>query len=98
MTKPKATFVKCCVDGCPNMGHAKKYCMKHYGQMWRNGRIRNETKAQRMEPDKVKALERKLQYATRMYDAVVGFAGHIRWRREIEKVKYDLSRLKGAGV
>ena len=38
---PKPTC--CIVEGCPNTSHAKGYCRRHYGQIWRRGTIYNET-------------------------------------------------------
>jgi hypothetical protein len=97
MPKP----VNCIVEGCPNPSHAKGYCRRHYGQIWRRGMIYNDTpKDQTTAPesgmrrdDRLKALERELKKAQQMYEVVVGFQGRIKWRREIEAVQHEIRKL-----
>lgn len=99
---PKPT--NCIVEGCPNSSHAKGYCRRHYGQIWRRGMIYNDTpREQTSAPesgmrrdDRLKALERELKKAQQMYEVVVGFQGRIKWRREMEAVQYEIRKLTEA--
>jgi len=92
---------KCIVAGCGNRAHAKGYCRKHYGQIWRKGKIYsaeeekmvNERFAHRDETDRMRALERELRRAEIMYQNVIGFEGRLKWRREINEVKKEMMRL-----
>lgn len=96
---PKPTH--CIVAGCPNESHAKGYCRRHYGQIWRRGMIYNDApKDQTSAPesgmrrdDRLKALERELKKAQQMYDVVVGFQGRIKWRREMEAVQHEIRKI-----
>lgn len=100
---PKPT--NCVVEGCPNPAHAKGYCRRHYGQIWRRGMIYNDTPRERTtapesgmrRDDRLKALERELKKAQQMYDVVVGFQGRIKWRREIEAVQHEIRKLTEVG-
>jgi hypothetical protein len=91
----------CVVEGCPNASHAKGYCRKHYGQIWRRGAIYNNTpKEQTSAPesgmrrdDRLKSLERELRKAQQMYAVVVGFQGRIKWHREVEAVQYEIRKI-----
>jgi hypothetical protein len=93
---PKQT--NCIVEGCTNTSHAKGYCRRHYGQIWRRGTIYNETpKDQTTAPesgmrrdDRLKTLEREFKKAQQMYEVVVGFQGRIKWRREMEAVQHEI--------
>lgn len=99
---PKPT--QCIVEGCPNASHAKGYCRRHYGQIWRRGMIYNDTpRDQTSAPesgmrrdDRLKALERELKKAQQMYEVVVGFQGRIKWRREMEAVQYEIRKITEA--
>lgn len=92
---------QCVVEGCPNPSHAKGYCRRHYGQIWRRGMIYNDTpREQTSAPesgmrrdDRLKALERELRKAQQMYEVVIGFHGRIKWRREMEAVQYEIRKL-----
>lgn len=92
---------KCIVEGCDNPAHAKGYCRKHYGQIWRKGKIYSvqeeklarERYANRDDSDRMRALERELRRAEMMYHNVVGFEGRLKWRREINEVKKEMIRL-----
>ena len=95
-------MTKCKVEGCENRVHAQGYCRKHYGQMWRKGRIyadgenttAKKTAAQRRdETDRMRALERELHRAEMMYNNVIGFEGRLKWRREMAEVKQEMTRL-----
>lgn len=92
---------KCIVPGCDNRAHAKGYCRKHYGQIWRKGKIYSKEEeaagirrgASRDDTDRMRALERELRRAEMMYQNVVGFEGRLKWRREIDEVKKEMERL-----
>ncbi|MBN2714068.1 MAG: hypothetical protein JXR97_16740 [Planctomycetes bacterium] len=91
---------KCIVPGCTNKAHAKGYCRKHYGQIWRKGKIysteeekRKEKSINRDDTDRMRALERELRRAEMMYRNVVGFEGRLKWRREIDEVRKEMTRL-----
>ncbi|MCW8131997.1 MAG: hypothetical protein KIS92_16745 [Planctomycetota bacterium] len=98
MPKPS----RCIVEGCPNPSHAKGYCRRHYGQIWRRGMIYNDTPREksdyengvrRDDQERLRALERELKRAQQMYDVVVGFQGRIKWRREIEAVQTEIRKI-----
>jgi hypothetical protein len=97
MAKPSS----CIVEGCPNPSHAKGYCRRHYGQIWRRGMIYNDTPREKTtapesgmrRDDRLKALERELKKAQQMYEVVVGFQGRIKWRREMEAVQHEIRKL-----
>lgn len=95
---------KCMVQGCENRVHAKGYCRKHYGQIWRKGKIYTQKDLgagkksgvktpQRDDTDRMRALERELRRAEMMYKNVIGFEGRLKWRREIVEVKKEMTRL-----
>ncbi len=89
---------KCIVEGCNNPVHAKGYCRKHYGQLWRKGRIYSEKDKSLdcnsdCDSDRIRALQRELKRAQTMYNNVIGFDGRIKWRREIDEVKAEMKRL-----
>ena len=101
MPKPS----RCIVEACPNPSHAKGYCRRHYGQIWRRGMIYDTSKRQRDEDEsllrrddleRLRALERELQKAQQMYEVVVGFEGRVKWRRQIVAVQEEIRRLNEA--
>jgi hypothetical protein len=92
------------VQGCENRVHAKGYCRKHYGQIWRKGKIYTQKDVasakksgqkvpHRDDTDRMRALERELRRAEMMYNNVIGFEGRLKWRREIVEVKKEMTRL-----
>ena len=91
----------CIVEGCPNASHAKGYCRRHYGQIWRRGTIYNDTpkenttapESDMRRDDRLRALERELKKAQQMYDVVVGYQGRIKWRREMEAVQHEIRKI-----
>ncbi|MHC4885602.1 MAG: hypothetical protein ACYTGH_11005 [Planctomycetota bacterium] len=92
----------CIVEGCKNYAHARGYCRKHYGQIWRKGRINSEVVAEDEDKDelfgsddsdRMRALERELKKAEHMYRNVVGFEGRLKWRKEMEAVRKEIERL-----
>lgn len=97
MPKP----VCCIVEGCNSASHAKGYCRRHYGQIWRRGTIYNDTpkenttapESDMRRDDRLRALERELRKAQQMYDVVVGTAGRIKWRREMEAVQHEIRKI-----
>jgi len=101
MPKPS----RCIVEDCPNPSHAKGYCRRHYGQIWRRGMIYDTSKRQRDEDEsllrrddleRLRALERELQKAQQMYEVVVGFEGRVKWRRQIVAVQEEIRRVNEA--
>ena len=44
---------KCAVDGCENRAHARGHCKKHYGQIWRGGKVRSGEEERQMEAEKL---------------------------------------------
>ncbi|MDR1521231.1 MAG: hypothetical protein LBU23_13965 [Planctomycetota bacterium] len=96
---------KCTVPGCGNRVHAKGYCRKHYGQIWRKGKIYSQKDddvpaekidqkaSSRDDTDRMRALERELRRAEMMYKNVIGFEGRLKWRREIVEVKKEMTRI-----
>ena len=102
MPKPS----RCIVDGCPNPSHAKGYCRRHYGQIWRRGMIysespreqagENDSHLKRDDQERLRALERELKRAQQMYDVVVGFQGRIKWRRELDGVQSEIRKIMEA--
>lgn len=90
---------KCIVEGCDEAVHAKGYCRKHYGQVWRKGAITGgcrdseSERPARADLERLRALERELKKAEHMYQVVVGYEGRVKWRREMESVKTEISKL-----
>lgn len=96
---------QCMVPGCENRVHAKGYCRKHYGQIWRKGKIYSQRDQEQVErktsgrsgsrddTDRMRALERELRRAEMMYSNVIGYEGRLKWRREIVEVKKEMTRL-----
>lgn len=95
---------KCIVDGCREPIHAKGYCRRHYGQVWRKGEISSVSsrgiepagRSQRADVERLRALERELRKAEHMYQVVVGCEGRIKWRREMEAVRTEIEKLEKA--
>jgi ribosome-binding protein aMBF1 (putative translation factor) len=91
----------CIVEGCQSLSHAKGYCRRHYGQIWRRGTIYNETpkenttapESDMRRDDRLRALEREFKKAQQMYDVVVGYQGRIKWRREMEAVQHEIRKI-----
>jgi hypothetical protein len=61
----------------------------------RRGR-RDDDLDKRDDMERVRALERELQKARQMYEAVVGFQGRVKWRRQIENLQEELRKLTEA--
>jgi len=96
------TSQPCIIEGCTGYVHAKGYCRKHYGQIWRRGEIyeklpsREVAKggAQNGSPEERRAsLGRELRRAEHMYAIVVGLPGRLKWRAEIQGIKLELAKL-----
>ena len=95
----------CAVAGCEKQAHAKGYCKKHYGQLYRRGRIRSAEDERRVaeevavkllprpDTDRMRALERELERAETMYRNVIGVEGRLKWRRELEELRKNRDRL-----
>jgi hypothetical protein len=99
----------CMVEGCNSTVHAKGYCRKHYGQIWRKGKIKPEIKedednlhkTEKMydeDSDRMRALEREFRKAQNMYRQVVGFEGRLKWRKEMDSVRSEIERLSGVNA
>ena len=93
----------CQVNGCSHPIHAKGYCRRHYGQIWRKGELsvggpwsRRKNYPRADDRERLQALERELKKAEHMYDMVIGFEGRTRWRREISAVRAEISRIQFA--
>ncbi|MFH0940174.1 MAG: hypothetical protein V1899_12980, partial [Planctomycetota bacterium] len=101
MTKP----INCIVKDCPNPAHAKGYCRRHYGQIWRHGIIYTDIpkkknsvpESEMRRDDRLKSLERELRKAQQIYEVVVGFQGRIKWHREMEAVQNEIYKLTEIG-
>lgn len=93
----------CLVHGCGSRAHAKGYCRKHYGQIWRRSKVSQpqeeeppaipEKASPRDDTDRMRALERELRRAETMYHNVIGLEGRLKWRREMEDVRKEMKRL-----
>ena len=97
-------FRICSVSGCSSTVHAKGYCRRHYGQIWRRGEMVKDPEwnaARDAYPrgddrERLRALERELKRAENMYNRVVGFEGRSRWRREMADVRAEIQRIQVA--
>jgi len=49
---------RCIVPGCNNRAHAKGYCRKHYGQIWRKGKIYSIEEEEKRGADKLVQRDR----------------------------------------
>ncbi|GAB4156752.1 MAG: hypothetical protein Kow00107_06250 [Planctomycetota bacterium] len=97
---------QCKIEGCAEPAHAKGYCRKHYAKMWRQkGKEREaaEAKGNPEQPgrrtskagsERRKALRYELSCAQRMYDAVVGVASRIKWKKRIRWLETELRGLE----
>ena len=89
---------RCMVESCSESVHAKGYCRRHYGQIWRKGKITDTQsyspeRPSRADAERLRALERELKKAGHMYSVVVGVEGRVRWRREVEQVRTEISKI-----
>jgi len=90
------------VKGCSEPVHARCYCRRHYGQVYRKGTIssiapeRDPARSARADADRLRALERELRKAEHMYQVVVGYEGRVKWRREMESVKSAINKIEKA--
>lgn len=92
--------VPCKVPDCDEWAHARGYCRRHYGQVWRNGRVL--TKAEEEEQLRIssehnyslRALRTDYQRAKKYYDCIVGFHGRMRWRNELAEIE-QIAETKG---
>jgi len=88
----------CIVEGCPNEAHAKGYCRKHYGRLWR-GQALEPSKPKPDEktvPLDLRGAERELERMRDIYDKVIGLENRLRWARKIREQEELLSREKEA--
>ena len=86
---------RCCqAPDCANPVHARGYCRRHYGRIWRREkRGAGGNSEDREKRDRLRALERELLRARQMYDVVVGTPGRIKWRREMDAVKAEILKV-----
>ena len=96
-----AKSVKCMVESCNAPVHAKGYCRRHYGQIWRKGQIspapremETISRSSRADMERLRALERELKKAEHMYQVVVGYEGRVKWRREMDAVRDEIMKLE----
>lgn len=95
-----ASAGRCMVEGCSEPIHAKGYCRRHYGQVWRKGAVSavsrepDPGRSSRADAERLRALERELRKAEHMYQVVVGYEGRVKWRREMQAVKSEISKLE----
>jgi len=92
---------KCMVEGCQAPVHARGYCRRHYGQIWRKGEVSlppleslGGSRSPRADMERLRALERELKKAERMYQVVVGCEGRVKWRREMDAVRSAIQKLE----
>lgn len=91
MSEPKRT---CVVEGCDKPEHAKGYCKRHYGQIWRNGCIIEDCNPSERKESEEKREEyfKKMQYLNKYkkllheYNIVVGYKNRIHYRQEITQL------------
>lgn len=92
----------CLIHNCPKESHAKGYCRRHYGQIWRHGRITSikEVRSFNMRmmagdriTERILGTERELKKSKQMYNVVVGWQNRLKWRREIEGMEHELEQL-----
>jgi hypothetical protein len=93
--------IRCMVEGCYAPIHAKGYCRRHYGQIWRKGEISpariehdSASRSTRADMERLRALERELKKAEHMYQVVVGYEGRVKWRREMDAVKAEIMKIE----
>lgn len=100
--------MKCREPGCPFRMHAKGYCMSHYGQLYRNGkigtapsedeRIRNQAVRAAEWRERVQACEREIGKLRDIYAKVIGFARRLEVKRELRAAEAELATLRAAPV
>jgi hypothetical protein len=87
----------CIVEGCPNKNHSKGYCRKHYGQLWRRGKITVGVEPvvyHKISEAMMCTLQNELESLNACYSNTVGFEGRIRWRRRINEVQTLLEKAR----
>ncbi len=92
MPAARSQVRKCSVQGCPSEAHARGYCRRHYGRIWRGKPLCGPTGKQEAPSSfNLQSLERQLDEARRNHDLVVGFEGRVRWMRIIHDLEQSLS-------
>lgn len=88
----------CIVDGCPNGEHARGYCRKHYGRLWRNQPLEPSRQAveEQSVPLDLRGAERELDRMRDIYEKVVGLENRLRWARKIREQEQLLEREREA--
>lgn len=89
----------CTVEGCDRSAHAKGYCRRHYGQVWRKGRIQPDDEKDLKDEEKEamrsfesnRALLREWRNVKELYERVVGFHGQMRYRQQLLDIERQAS-------
>lgn len=89
--------IPCRIEQCKNRVHARGYCHKHYGILYRRGklddaptslsavvRLRTQTR------DEVKHLKRQLDHTREAYQNAISLEARIFWSREVKLIEYKL--------
>ncbi len=89
----------CIIEGCNKKSHSKGYCRRHYGQLWRNGKITVGQEpavpvVHEVSEAMLCTLQNELENLNACYSNIVGFKGRIRWRRRINEVQTLLEKAK----
>lgn len=91
----------CQFEDCDGIVYARNYCRRHYNQLWRQGKVGRANsltaEEQRMPTRNVeilRSLEREFKRAKVMYSAVCGLEGRVKWYREIQNIKQEISKIK----
>ena len=89
----------CQISDCDVVAHARGYCRRHYGMVWRKDRERRQEQVElpegtsRDDMEKLRALEREFRRAEQMYNVVIGYEGRLKWRREMDDVKAEILKI-----
>lgn len=91
----------CTVEGCPNELHARGYCKKHYGHIWRYGRIIPEDELQKGQTNSSPAVldvlirdcKSELTRAQETYKIAIGLECRMRWHKTIIALEERLAEL-----
>lgn len=86
----------CIIEGCTKQSHSKGYCRRHYGQIWRHGKITDGLKVTNHKTNEtiLRMLQSELDNLNACYSNTVGFKGRVRWRRKINEVQTLLEKAR----
>lgn len=90
--------MRCVVNHCEHAVHAGGYCRRHYGQVWRNGRI-DEPASERNpaalpKSEQLNACQRELAQTRIIYERACGLQRRLELRRQLTELEADLARIK----